>query len=844
MARIKIDYGIDLGTTNSAIARMENGESVIKQTQNGMDTLSSCVYFPRSKKGKLEPRIGLSGRNSIYSDAITTLSKNEPQDECGYLEFKREMGSDKKYSNKNMSKESYSPEELSAEVLKELKKLINDETVNSVVITVPAMFTAIQKDATMKAARIAGFRQCELLQEPIAACMAYGLSSEKKNGKWLVFDFGGGTFDAALVKVEDGILTVFDTEGDNYLGGKNLDEAVVNKIIMPSLKEEYDLSSYETTEWKKKALMDALKGPAEEMRIALSFADSADYSTYDRNLNLGKDDNGEDIDLEITITKDQLIDAIGEQYQKAVNICKNLLERNGLTGKDLSSLILVGGPTYSPIIRKMLKKEITSNVDTSINPMTAVARGAALYASIIDANINEAEIKKEAKAEIVFLQVGYESTSVESSEWVSISIDKEKTGNNCPNELSIELQRADGAWRSDRTSVDANGNVIEAFLLEGKPNTFKVKAYNQQGNAVEVFPSEFTIIQGVKVGAAPLPYNIGIAVYNDIKKRGVFLPAKGLEKNKPLPAVGVVPNRKTTQALRPGVSTDVLSIPVYQVSGLEAKGKTAALNTQISNVVVTGDDVEQLIPENSNVEITLHVDSSEMMTMEVYFPSVDFTVKKELDLSKRESSEDAISWVNKELGSAQRSIEALLSSGISVEELNKELDAVKELASSGNDPMQAQSNLKEVLRKIEELEDSTEWQRVERELREEFERLEKAQNDLGNEKTAQVVNQLRLQTDSVIRSKDPKTGREVLEQIHSLFFSLTMIYQCIGLIKSLNDRFGSIRWKDSSRARQLINRGMEDINDNPTVEKLRPIVAEIFKLLPDEEAANAGGLLK
>ena len=392
------------------------------------------------------------------------------------------------------------------------------------------------------------------------------------------------------------------------------------------------------------------------------------------------------------------------------------MKRNGLTGKDLTSLILVGGPTYSPIIRDMLKAEVTPDVDTSINPMTAVARGAALYASTIDANIDEAEIKKEAKSEIVFLQVGYESTSVESSEWVSISIDKEKTGNNCPGELTIELQRADGAWRSDRISVDTNGNVIEAFLLEGKPNTFKVKAYNQQGNAVEIFPSEFTIIQGVKVGAAPLPYNIGIAVYNDIKKRGVFLPAKGLEKNKPLPAVGVVPDRKTTQALRPGVSTDVLSIPIYQ-SAIDAEGKTAALYTQISNVVVTGDEVEQLIPENSDVEITLHVDSSEMMTMEVYFPSIDFTIKKELSLDKRESHEDAISWVNKELESAQRSLEALLSSGVSVEELNKELDAVKELASSGNDPMRTQSNLKEVLRKIEELDDSTEWQRVERELR-------------------------------------------------------------------------------------------------------------------------------
>lgn len=589
--------------------------------------------------------------------------------------------------------------------------------------------------------------------------------------------------------------------------------------------------------------MDALKGPAEEMRIALSFTDSADYSTYDRNLNLGQDDNGEEIDLEITITKDQLINAIGEQYQKAVKICKSLLDRNGLTGKDLSSLILVGGPTYSPIIRDMLKKEITPNVDTSINPMTAVARGAALYASTIDANINEEKIKQEATSEMVFLQVGYEPTTVESSEWISICIDTEKTGRNCPKELSVEIQRVDGAWRSDRTSVDINGNVIEAFLLEGKPNTFKIKAYNQQGNAVETFPSEFTIIQGITVGAPPLPYNIGIAVYNDVKKRGVFLPAKGLEKNKPLPAVGVVPDRKTTQALRPGVSTDILSIPVYQVSGLDAEGKTAALYTLISNVVVTGDDTEQLIPENSNVEITLHVDSSEMMRMEVYFPSIDFTVKKELDLSKRESPEEVMAWVRKELSVAQRSIESLYSSGIFVEALNKELDAIKELIANGNDPMRMQSNLKELLRKIEDLDDNTEWQRLEAELREDFERLERAQADLGNEKTAQLVEQMRTQTDQVIRNKDIRMGRETLEQINSLFTYLTMVYQCIGLIRHYHESFDSICWKDAFRARQLVNRGLEEINNHPTEEKLLPIVRELIGLMPDEDAANAEGLL-
>lgn len=348
----------------------------------------------------------------------------------------------------------------------------------------------------------------------------------------------------------------------------------------------------------------------------------------------------------------------------------------------------------------------------------------------------------------------------------------------------------------------------------------------------------------MKVGAAPLPYNIGIAVYSEIKKRGIFLPAKGLEKNKPLPAVGIVPDRKTTQALRPGVTTDVLSIPVYQVSGLEAEGKTAALNTQISNVVVTGDDVEQLIPENSNVDITLHVDSSEMMTMEVYFPSVDFTVKKELDLSKRESSEDAISWVDQELVSAQLSLEALSFSGISVEELTRELDAIKELVASGNDPMRAQSNLKELLRKIEELDDSTEWQRVEQELRDEFDKLEKAQDDLGNNQSAQLVNQLRTQTDNAIRSKDVRVGREVLEQVRTLFFQLTMIYQCIGIIRYCNDSFSAICWNDSSRARQLVNRGMEQINNNPTTEGLRQIAAELLRLMPKKDAANAGGLLK
>ncbi len=750
------------------------------------------------------------------------------------------MGTDMKYSNPNMGKSYYTPEELSAEVLKELKKPITDEVVNSVVITVPAMFDAMQKDATLKAAEIAGFKQCKLLQEPIAACMAYGLTSKEKDGCWLVFDFGGGTFDAALVRVEDGILTVFDTEGDNYLGGKNLDEAFIDQIIIPHLKKEYALNSFESVDWKRKALCDGLKGPAEEMRIALSFDETTDYSTYDRNLDLGIDDNGENIDLEITVDREQLSAVLKPLYQKAIDACRELLKRNNLTGDSITSLILVGGPTYSPIVREMLVKQITKNVDTSINPMTAVARGAALFASTCDATIDEAAIKNEACKNVVFLNVVYEATSVEKSEWVSMAIDEAKTGSMCPAELTVDIARADGAWRSDKIKIDKAGNVIEAFLVSGAPNNFKINAYDNYGSHVTVFPTEFTIIPNIKIGAAPLPYNIGIEVYNNNKQRGVFEALKGLEKNKPLPAVGVSRTLKTRNQLRPGVSNDIVNIPVYQAP-FDGTGKTAAACKYIASVKVSGDDVNQMVPIGSEVVVTLHVKSSENMFLEVYFPAFDLTIKRDLELS-RINLEEQSDWVDKTLQTAKASLANLKAAGVNTAKLEAQLQEIAQEHTKGTDVAKVSSHLKEVLLKIDDLDNGTEWQRIEDELREQFERLEKAQHDLGDSETQQAVNQLRSQVDQVIRIKDVSAGREVLEQIRGLFVQLTLLYQCMGCIEHYNSTFSSHSWKDANRARQLINRGLEAITNNPSTETLLPITRGILELLNEQPKPGEPGV--
>ncbi len=827
MARNKIDYGIDLGTTNSAICRMEKGEPVVIKTDVLKDTMPSCISV--NKKGSI--KAGDSAYNTMKQDKRRATKSWHKGASNTYVEFKRTMATDTQYPCSNLHK-SFSSEELSAEVLKALKSFVTDEKFSSVVITVPAKFTVNQKTATMEAAKMAGFKHCELLQEPIAASMAYGVSSEEKDGLWMVFDFGGGTFDAALLKVEDGIMQVFDTEGDNYLGGKNLDYAIVDNIIIPYLQENYAIDGYLQDEEKKEVLRDAMKTYAEDAKNQLSFKDHEDIIS---NLgDLGEDEDGEEIELDLTLSQAQVFDVMRPYFQKAVDICKNLIQRNNLNGSQITKLILVGGPTHSPLIRQMLKEQVTPNVDTSIDPMTAVATGAALYASTMDAEVSD----KEIKVGTVKLDISYESTTVEMAEYVPVCLAE----GSILNRVFVEFVRGDKAWASGKVEINSKGDVVELNLLEGKANSFNISCYDDKGNILPCFPNEITIIQGSVVGAAPLPYNIAIARWDRNKKRSVIRMAKGLEKNKPLPATGVINDLKTTRQLRPGLSSDVLTVPIHQVDDFEeAEGKSASLYEHVADVVITGEDVDTLMPADSLVDVTLKVDSSEQMRLEVRFLATGFTVEKVLDTSKKHTMEDTNEQISKGFAEAENATKTLSESGIDVNELQEELAAIRTDNENTTEKKEVLNHLRELLRKIEKLDAGTEWERVEKELREEFDKLEKAQEDLGNERSAQLVDQLRTQTDNAIRSKNVQVGREVLEQVTRLFFELTILFQCMGFIRYCNERFASLLWKDSSRARQLVNRGMEQINNNPTTEGLRPIAAELLELLPKDGPHPGGG---
>lgn len=832
MAQSKMKFGIDLGTTNSAICRMEGGEPVVKKTDTLKDTLPSCVSFTKKKVIK----VGDSAYNDLRQAKSRATKKWSNDNMNVFIEFKRDMGTDKKNFSSYMDA-SFSPEQLSAEVLKALKSFIGDENVSAAVITIPAKFKADQIAATKRAAKLAGIEHCELLQEPIAASMAYGLGSTDKNGQWLVFDFGGGTFDAALIKVEDGIMQVKDTEGDNYLGGKNLDYAIVDNIIIPYLRDNFVIDEIMANETTRNILRDAMKFYAEQAKNQLSFKEQADITSQLDEF--GEDDEGTELELDLVITQSQLEPVLAKVFQKAVDITKDLLQRNGLKGSDLDKLILVGGPTYSPVLRKMLREQITPNVDTDIDPMTAVAKGAALFASGIDS-----EVKEEIAHGTVALNLSYEANSVQSVEYVTVQLDKGESIGNMPAKIYVELVRSDNGWSSGKVEINDIGDVIECQLMEGKNNAFKVIAYDETGTIIPCFPNELNIMQGIVVGNAVLPYNISIEAHDSSLDKDVVKSVKGLEKNQQIPATGALNGLKTRNQLRPGMEEDTITIPIYQ-SEHNADGTSAVHNDHVFDVVITGDEVGQLIPAGSDVDITIKVDRSQMLRFEAFFPVSGETVEKEIEITARSvvssyELEMLKVAVNNKLR-ALRSSSSINSAETAeadkmISDINNRFDGEK---SSEDGRMHLQADIRRAFLKMEEVEQNHEWDVIEAEIREEFDRLEKANNELGN-KYDQQVNTLRSQVDMAIRSKDVRQGRAVLDDINSLFIAVTLIYQLIGFIDWHIKNFNAVQWRDSNRARQLLQQGREIAATNPSENTLHPIVRSVIDLMVEQPVDGPG----
>ena len=352
--------GIDLGTTNSCVAVMEGGEAVVIPNAEGNRTTPSVVAF--SKTG--ERMVGQVAKRQAITNPDRTISS-----------IKREMGTDHRVS---IDDKSYTPQEISAMILQKLKsdaEAYLGQTVTEAVITVPAYFTDSQRQATKDAGKIAGLDVKRIINEPTAAALAYGVDKEQAQ-KIMVYDLGGGTFDVSILEIDDGVIEVLATAGNNRLGGDDFDQCIMKYLVSEFKRTDgIDLSG-------DKVAMQRLKEAAEKAKIELSGVTSSDI-----NLPYITADATGPKHLDVTLTRAKFNELTGHLVDATMGPVRQAMSDAGLKPSDLAKVLMVGGSSRIPAVVEAVKNFTGSEPFKGINPDECVAMGAALQAGVLTGDV-------------------------------------------------------------------------------------------------------------------------------------------------------------------------------------------------------------------------------------------------------------------------------------------------------------------------------------------------------------------------------------------------------------------------------------------------------------------------
>ncbi|EJG4559303.1 molecular chaperone DnaK [Listeria monocytogenes] len=353
--------GIDLGTTNSAVAVLEGGEAKIIPNPEGARTTPSVVGFKNGERqvGEVAKRAAITNPNTISS-------------------IKRHMGTNYK---ETIEGKDYSPQEISAIILQYLKSYAEDylgETVDKAVITVPAYFNDAQRQATKDAGKVAGLEVERIINEPTAAALAYGMDKTETDQTILVFDLGGGTFDVSILELGDGVFEVHSTAGDNELGGDDFDKKIIDYLVAEFKKDNgIDLS-------QDKMALQRLKDAAEKAKKDLSGVTSTQIS-----LPFITAGEAGPLHLEVTLTRAKFDELTHDLVERTIAPTRQALKDANLSASDIDQVILVGGSTRIPAVQETIKKELGKEPHKGVNPDEVVAMGAAIQGGVITGDVKD-----------------------------------------------------------------------------------------------------------------------------------------------------------------------------------------------------------------------------------------------------------------------------------------------------------------------------------------------------------------------------------------------------------------------------------------------------------------------
>lgn len=820
-----INYGIDLGTTNSAIAKFVKGEvEVFKNPlETGKETLPSVVYY---KKDKVV--VGTNARTYFERDSENVFGT-----------FKRKMGTTESFKVKSIN-QSKTPIELSAEVLKELKGFVHSgESFDAAVITIPASFDVIQSNATKEAGYLAGFKQVILLQEPIAASLAYANKHKERdleNGQWLVYDLGGGTFDVALIKIKDGEMKVLDHEGDNFLGGADFDNLIVEKLIIPYLNKNFKFNDLEnemkSRTGKLNKLYFRLLKLAEDAKITLSSRTSAEIEVRDIT-----DDNGEEIDISIDITRSEFEGVIKEYIDKTLDMIKKILVRNSLKPSDIQFTLMVGGSTYTPYVRKRVEEILQIPINCDIDPTTAIAIGAAYYAGTKEKSFEQGDKKKATSG--IKVRLAYQKTSQEDEEILAGRIEGIIEG------LFYQITREDKGYDSGRKPL-TNRISEDLPLVKNSYNFFRFTVLDDKSNIVETDAELIGIAQGkYNVAGQPLPHDICLETDNDPE-----LEANSTKLDLFFQKNTILPQKRTKQytlhktILKGGDDKIVINV---------LEGPQSALpeaNQSIGYIEIDGSKVSRDILRGTEIEITLEMSESRDLKVTVYIPMSDQQFSEVFNPSQRHLP---VTKLQDEVETLSEKLEEEIEEAVEREdyETADQLTALKRKVDdlvintnslTSDDVTDKKFQFEDNKRKIaQEIDDATRDKRIsilKIKYNEDKEWCKKLVDENGNDHDHKILGEIVGREQVFLNSITPVKIMEAIEELLDLGSNILWRTPefLIGRFKRLIEK--PQLFNDQEQAKSLIEAGNMAIT-NKNFDRLREINFGLISLLPKSAQQEA-----
>jgi molecular chaperone DnaK len=593
--------GIDLGTTNSAICTYDGEETRIWKSPEQNDVTPSVIYN--------------DGRRKYVGKRAYDLAPVSPESTARL--FKRLMGTSTPIRIKG-AESVMTPEACSAEVLKTLFGYLPVEVRSQVVgtvITVPAAFNQMQKDATLQAAEQAGIGAVTLMQEPVAAVMSV-MRKRATDGIFIVYDLGGGTLDVAIADAAGGRVSLQAHGGIEMCGGRDWDREIADSIVRPWLAKNFDLPESLRTDPAYKSLVSLVEWAAEKAKIELSSQGAAVVSLAETEVRL-KDLKGAEIYVECPLTLVGLDALIERQITDSVTAVREAMERAHIGPHDVNRVVFVGGPTQYKTVRDRVAFELGISGALDVNAMTAVAEGAAVFAESIDWS-SERRGRKSSRGvlDAAALGITFNYTSRTPAARAKVVV---KMAAGAPAGAEFQITSIETGWSSGRIPL-TDGASVDLTVSKSGDNRFKVEAFDSDGSSVRLPIEEITIIRtAATVDAIPASHSIGLEVLDRlggqpelewIVKSGDPLPKKGVIR---------VTSAKSIRSGGPGA----LIFKLWQGD----IGSPVTDNLFIGELRITGDDLEQgVISQGAEIICEYEISDAGTLAVEISAPDANVTV--------------------------------------------------------------------------------------------------------------------------------------------------------------------------------------------------------------------------